>query len=518
MKAFWYLTVFALVVLASAAVWFGGLNQDEGWYLYAANLVADGQMPYRDFFYTQAPLMPIVYSAFAWIWDAWGLLGARVFTLAIGLSGIVFLVALARRLASPERRTLVTLLAAILLCGNIYHLYFLAIPKTYALASFFVAMGFYLLSFEGALLSAASGVCIAFAFATRISMVALLPIVAMGLLLCRAESARARLDWLWFGLGATVAAAIVFGPFLHGTALSGLLAAQGYHASRGGFEVSLAVGSLSRFVRWYMPVLVVLGIGIYSVCAEKGVKGGCGDSRRTLALVLALVGFACVFAVQMMAPVPYEDYNVPVVGLLAVGAAVLAGNSIEWKHAAIALIALGMTWASSFGSPLIQDWMTNGKDRFWVRTRAESELSQLRKVAGMIEALDPDGKDILTQDLYLAVETGRKVPRALAMGPFSFWDKLPYSGAENVLLDDARMRALLDGAPCRVAAMSGYSFAITAPKCEETPIDLQMEYWHMLKRRYDLVCTEEDFGQGSTPLIVLMRKDSREGDGGSSVQ
>jgi len=340
----------------------------------------------------------------------------------------------------------------------------------------------------------------------------------MGLLLCRADSAKARLDWLWFGTGATVATGLVFGPFLHGKALSGFLAAQAYHASRGGFQVSLSVGSLSRFVRWYLPVLVLLGIGVYSVCAERNVRGGCRDSRRTLALVLALVGFACVFAVQMMAPVPYDDYNVPIAGLLAVGAAVIAGNSVEWRPAAIALVALGMTWASSFGSPLLQDWMTNGQDRFWVRARTESGLSQLRKVAGVIEELDPDGKDLLTQDLYLAVETGRKVPRALAMGPFSYWDALPYDGAGNVLLDDAGMRALLDAAPCRVAAMSGYSFAITAPKCEETPVGLQMDYWHILKRRYDHVYTEENFGQGSTPLIVLVRKDSAEGDGGSSVQ
>ena len=30
MKVFWSLAVFAFVVLAAAAVWMGGLNQDEG--------------------------------------------------------------------------------------------------------------------------------------------------------------------------------------------------------------------------------------------------------------------------------------------------------------------------------------------------------------------------------------------------------------------------------------------------------------------------------------------------------
>ena len=90
-------------MLGAASVWMGGLNQDEGWYLYAANLVAEGRVPYRDFFYTQGPLLPIVYSAFTWVWGSWGLLGARVFTLLLGAASVLFASALARRLAPQER-------------------------------------------------------------------------------------------------------------------------------------------------------------------------------------------------------------------------------------------------------------------------------------------------------------------------------------------------------------------------------------------------------------------------------
>ena len=95
MRGYWILALFACAVLGFAAVWMGGLNQDEGWYLYAANLVADGKLPYRDFFYTQGPLLPTVYSVFTPIWKVFGLLGARVFNLALGLVGIVFASALA---------------------------------------------------------------------------------------------------------------------------------------------------------------------------------------------------------------------------------------------------------------------------------------------------------------------------------------------------------------------------------------------------------------------------------------
>ncbi len=518
MKVFWHLVAFALAVLSVASVWLGGLNQDEGWYLYAANLVAEGNLPYRDFFFTQAPMMPLVYSVFSGFWKHFGIAGGRVFTLILGLWGIVFLVALARRIAKPEKRGLAALLVAVLLCGNLYHLYYLAIPKTYALAGLFVAMGFYLLSFEGVMQMAAAGLCLAFACATRISLGAMLPVVVLGLFLFRRREARGGLGWLWFGCGATLGLLIAFGPFFFGEFLPGLLAAQKYHAARGGFDIVLFVGSASRLVRWYLPVVVLLGVGVFGLFTGAA-NDDCGvSSKARFVWWIALAGFVSVFAVQMLAPVPYEDYQVPVMGLLAVVAAVISANRLEIRTDVLALAVLGMTWAGSFGSPLLQEWMTDGQDRFWVLGRDKSRLSQLRTVAREIEAIDPGGDELLTQDIYLAVETGRKVPRQLAMGPFSLWNELPYAGAEKVLLDENRMKRLLESAPCKVAAMSGYSFAITAPRCEKTPMNVQLGFWNILKQNYDLVFTEERFGQGSTPLMVLKRKDSDSGGGEGPVQ
>ena len=103
----------ALLCLAFAAVWFGGLNQDEGWYLYAAQMVRAGHLPYRDFFYTQGPAMPFVYSVLAPVWGRGsplqGILGGRIVTLVLGLVGVGCAVALARRLVPPARRSAASL-------------------------------------------------------------------------------------------------------------------------------------------------------------------------------------------------------------------------------------------------------------------------------------------------------------------------------------------------------------------------------------------------------------------------
>ena len=146
-KSYWLFAVGACLVLGAASVWMGGLNQDEGWYLYAANLVAEGKVPYRDFFYTQGPMLPIVYSAFTRIWKTFGILGARVFTFAIGAFGILLAAVLARRLAPEGRRGEAALATLLLLGSNLYHIYFVTSPQTYALAALFVMWGFLFIDF-----------------------------------------------------------------------------------------------------------------------------------------------------------------------------------------------------------------------------------------------------------------------------------------------------------------------------------------------------------------------------------
>jgi hypothetical protein len=287
-------------------------------------------------------------------------------------------------------------------------------------------------------------------------------------------------------LSAAFALLLVYGPFLLDEgAREGFLYAQKYHAARGGSDIVWTVGSLSRLVRWYLPVFVLLGLG-HAVKVSSFAR---------------LVGFsfAAVFALQMCAPFPYEDYQVPVMQLLATYAAVKFSGLPDGRGIAVrrrTLLVFALAFACAFGNPLLEKWTTNGQDRFWTRKKAKSELAQLREVARFIESVDPGGKDLLTQDLYLAVESGRSVPKGLEMGPFSD-------------LTDEEWTRLLSGAPCRIAALSGYSFAIEPPVCNERPVEKQMEFWEVLKKNYRLVGREEFFGQNSTTLLILERNEKK---------
>ena len=519
-RAPWLLAVGAAACMSFFVVWWGGLNQDEGWYLYAAQLVHDGKLPYRDFFFTQGPTMPFVYSVLSPIWRTagsplQGLLGGRVVTLLFGFATVLTAVALARRLVPTERRGLAGLTVFALLGCNLYHLYFTTIPKTYALGGLFVMVGFLLLvhglksvaPIAGKFHLFAAGLSLAFASGTRISLILILPVAGV-LLLARIKMFR--LSFLWFGLGGATGLFLTYGLFaLDPPSLRTLLAAQGYHAARGGFDPFFALGSVSRLLRGY-AALGILGVAA-SFLARGGRSSATVGEAEGLTLWALVCGFAAVFLLQLSAPFPYDDYQVPIMGMLTVAVAVWFVRSRGAEPAVpareawfVVLVACGI----SFVSPLLQEWATYAQDRFWSQKKEMTELAKLREAGREIECLDPGGKTLLTQDLYLAIETGRTVPPGLEMGPFSYFPDWPTDKARALhVMNRDLMAELLESAPCPLAACSGYAFAVTAPSCRETPFDEQKRFFGLLKKNYELADTVAKFGQNATTLLVLKRRE-----------
>lgn len=497
--AVWLLASVVALCAAVLSVWWGSLNQDEGWYLYAARLVSEGKMPYRDFFFTQGPALPIVYSAL----PVKGLLSGRLVTLMFSLSATAAAIAFARRLVTADKRSLVSLTVFSMLACNLYHVYFTTIPKTYALGAASAMIGFLLLS-RGWYFSAA--LAMAFSSGTRISLVLMLGVVGIWLMATRFRD----FSWLRFGLGGATGLFLVYGLFaMDPSSLKGLLAAQAYHAGRGGFDPFFVAGSFCRLVRGYQALGAVLfAAAAFRLCRRRDVSAV--DSAPQIRGMLWMTGlsFAAVLLLQMSAPFPYDDYEVPIMPLLAVLVSVFFVNSVSGVSAAkwFPVLTAGMC---ALSSPMLQEWMTNGHDRFWVLKKDASELAQVREAARRIEALDPGGTDLLTQDLYLAVEAGRKVPAGLEMGPFSYFPSMDDREAAAIhVLNSGRMEKLLESAPCAVAALSGYAFAIEVPKGTRTPRQDVDRYRKIVEKHYRSAGSMENFGQNHTRLDLFVRRDA----------
>jgi len=187
----------ALVLVPLALVRF--VDGDEGVYAYASRLAWHGQLPYRDFFYEQTPLLPYVYGA--WIGltgESWYSLRVLSALLACAVGALLYLHA-ARRFG--RRAALVGL---VLYVSSALVFGFFVVVKTFALASLLL-LGAFVLVDGGVRLARpafAAGLLAALAVDVRLVFLAAVPPLAV--------AARARIAPFAGGLLAGLVPSIVF--------------------------------------------------------------------------------------------------------------------------------------------------------------------------------------------------------------------------------------------------------------------------------------------------------------------
>jgi hypothetical protein len=154
---------------------------------------------------------------------------------------------------------------------------------------------------------------------------------------------------------------------------------------------------------------------------------------------------------------------------------------------------------------LPQEWLVARQDRFWAIKKTQPDILKLRTVVA--EHFSKDSQQLFTQDIYLAVESGKKVPQGLEMGPFCYFPGLSDTDAAKYhVMNKARLLDVLEHAPCSMAAVSGYGFAVRSPVMDEVPEEEQKLFREVLLRNYSLTKTIEPFGQNSTTLEIYSRK------------
>ena len=494
--------------LGTANVLLGPLNLDEGWYLLSAKSFAAGRLPYRDFFFTQSPLLPAVYGVLSPLWSGSGLLGGRILTALLGLCASLLAAAAAAVSAGKERRFAAATTVFLLLQCNVAHSYFTTIPKTYALASLFVSGAILALAaalrtdgWRRAPCAAATGVLLALAAGTRLSLGAMLPVAGLCLLVAHR---RHRFLWLWFGIGGTIGLAAAFAPFVCGS-WDSFAFANFFHGGRSGGGASLLLGSVARLARNYLPIalLAFFAAGRLIAKPEGHSFRPCDNHCSLFVFHFSLLCFAAAFLVHVTAPFPYDDYQTPIMPFAAVAMSLAfweTAGDIRQNVVLPLFMALAFLFAAT--SPFCESWLVLRKDRFWVEKKSTPDLAALRETAREIDATLPPGVPLLTQDAYLAVECGRPVPPGFEMGPFGYFAEL--SGEEatrhHVLNRDLALQAIRSG-KYPVIALSGYAFTMSAPELKKNDAE-RAEIDRDIAKLYRLERIVPDFGQEHTPLHI----------------
>lgn len=524
--AAWLAVVAAALALFAGSLWFGGLNQDEGWYLYAARSVRHGDLPYRDFALTQGPVMPVVYAAADPLVGRLGVAGGRLFTAGLGLGAAVAAAWLASRLARRDGLAgRAAFLAFLLAAVNIHQAYFCTVVKTYALTGLLLTLGFVALTARarpGAALL--SGVLMALAACTRTSAGFAVPVVLAGLIgeRCRGRRGAA---WLWFGLGAAGTGALVFAPFLVLAPQAVWFAMVEYHSGRqvgGGLAWwAYRFGFVARVTGAYFVALTLaLGAAVWRLPRTPGSSipleifrslfRPAAPSGDAMGAMVAW-SVAAISAVHLLAPFPYDDYQAFVFPLFAAGLAPWVLRTVESARAGasrrllVCVTALSLLAAGS--SPVLWQWFAAPRDRIWWPLRTETPLAVLQRAAALVRERAGGDPCLLTQDTYLAVEAGLDVPEGLEMGPFSYFPDWSEEKARACrVLNRGMLEQLLRAAPASVAAFSDYGLAIRCPEIAAVPEAERAALWALVRERYEPAVEVRAFGQADTTLQIMVRR------------
>ncbi len=522
-----------IAVLAVANLLFGDLNQDEGWYLYAARLVAGGELLYRDFAFTQGPVMPYVYSLVWPVIDSHGLAVGRLFSVLMFLACCAGAGCLAAGMVPRGRKSAAAAFALVLAGINAYQSYFSSVVKTYSLSGLLIIAGFLCLMWAlrgrkivGGLLS---GIFLGLAAGTRLSAGIALPVAGLFLAVLHvldtgiqtsqdgnARGTDRRWIWLWFGIGGLLALAVCFVPFLLQAPGNAKYWLFEYHAAReaGGWQKAflLKAGSMARLVgSYFVPFAVLLcGIVWQVACMNKGaVKKPLWQTPTRVLSLCAWLVVVFVAVVHLSAPFPYDEYQVMIYPLFAAAAASFVVSIVPAPRAwTLSLLVLVLSLASVFSSPIVHNWYVLEIDRLWVRAKRTPPLLKLREAAGVVRNLAHGKTKLLTQDIYLAVESGMEVPRGLELGQFSYFPGMTTAEAEKLnVLNRPLLESLILTSDAPVAAFSGYGFAVKSPEVKELASEQREFFFHTLRSRYVMFRRIPDFGQAYTTLRIYLLTD-----------
>ena len=228
----WVLPVF---LLQAVFFWFVSqhrlIDGDEGFYVLAARLVLQHKVPYLDFFYQQAPLLPYAYAAWLKLTGiSW--FAARAFSglLVAALGAAIF-----EHVCHETGKWLAGLFAVVVFASSSSVFGWLPLAKPFGLSTLFLFLAYVILArlsvSSAGWLVALAGVAFGLSADSRSYVIGLAPVFLWWV--WRVERSRAAVRLLWFVGGLAVGLAPCIALFLASPGVF-LFDNLGYHALRTG--------------------------------------------------------------------------------------------------------------------------------------------------------------------------------------------------------------------------------------------------------------------------------------------
>ncbi|MCO6450278.1 MAG: hypothetical protein J5I90_05760 [Caldilineales bacterium] len=415
----------AVVLLLAAALEFAlfilyrQINLDEGWYILASRLAIEGKVLYRDFAYTQTPLLPYVYGLILKLIGE-GLYQGRVITAAFGLAAFGLSALIAKRRGGPWAG----LLTLALLMTSLYAIAQFTYTATYGLSSalMMAALALALPDRNGTLPSSGWRVLAGMglmwlAVAARLSVVAAILPYGVYVVLANENRRKAALSVVTISI---ILPLLFFGPF---AAIAGPQFSYdifGFHTDRMISATSqlgrMIDSSLATFGEFF--VLWAVGLGAWLVWAWRAIRQ---RNARAHGFELVVGAMALALFAAHLAPRTtgsfYHSLEAPLLAILGgVGLSRMARRT--WRTSSNRLIMsslivvlllanLGLQVAALRRYNVFGDFPFN-------------QIRALQAAADFVNNMQGVNGELVTFDTPLAIAAGRDVPPGFEMSIFAY--------------------------------------------------------------------------------------------------
>lgn len=430
------------------------VNLDEGWYLGASQLVYEGRLLYRDFAFTQGPLLPYVYGAWMRIAGpslyAHRALTAALFLVAAWLSGRV-----ARRLGGPHA----AVFCLLALATSLYAAAHFAYVATYALAGCLLMAAVDLATSPRPSRAPLAIFCLCLAIGTRLSLAAVLLPFALYLIVARRTRPTTMLA------AAAVALAtlgLLYGPFWLASGEVMLYDLLGFHTDR--MKLAWRLTSALKSARATLTDFAApIGLSVGAVAIAWRQR-----PRPPYAEILLLGASALVlFLAHLIPRTSASYYNSLTIPLLSVLSGLALARIIGLRPGAEARQGARL-WSPGAGVGIASVLLALN---LFLQARAVAqhglvawpprlEVAPLQEAAAFLQRYTQPDDRILTFNVHLAVEAGRRVLPGFEMSIFAYQPTWPTARAERFrVLNNELLFAALDAHPAAVA-VTGYDLEL----------------------------------------------------------
>lgn len=399
-------------ILGIFAIYHGRFTGDEGWYTLAAINVIEGKIPYRDFLFTQTPLLPYFYGLFMVLFEP-SLITGRWLSFLLGMGAIIVTMAACGRKAGLVG----AFIGGALLAFNLNFIYDTSLVKTQSLTVFLTAMSLFFAGRTGKLCHAiGSLVCMNLSILTRLSILPALPVLWAFFMLTDRNRLKTHVFLICVNLIFLFCIAQYF--YFDGNLAFGIY--QFHTEYFGNFPWSLEF--FVKFIRGFLsnqfPIilcfLLASGAVVFAwVRNKKEFRPFWGDAPY---IGLLFLSYASMTVIHMSRPVNYPTYQTSIIVFAVIFSALIIARTLATFNSIQRKMVLFIFIAALVLSIPFQE--------FPVRLNDGGSPAQIKEVAEYIKSISRDDDLLLTLSPELATASGLPLLPRYELGEFSYFPEM----------------------------------------------------------------------------------------------